>query len=478
MANYFVLDSKFTPYTFEELIKPYQLYNEAYKEQEAALDAAAENEFASANIGEGDTLARSLYDAATGKLSSLSEELATKGLTAGIRAKVKSTARDYKNTMNNLKTAQTNLNAERERRLKAGNNYVYQQENLGLDDFLDGRTPNQKSVNLDSVTKEISTKFAARAKSISGDTWSKVLDQNGNTIKGYYDVTTRDGLSAAQLDAVVYDFDNSVLNNDKLSDTEKIMLAGFRREINTTMSDLEYDKYGENARRSIDKAVILGAQAALGTTKHEYKNDKVFDQAPHWASVNLQREKWRANPNNPENPNYGKGKNGNKTGSGRAAAVRERNLGVTKYDPRTSTTLYHYDTGKEATAAFQDDAKRPRGEEIRIGTWLFGSTEGKRTPTENSIELTPRNENILTDATKEFLNTKLDVAGFVSDGDSDSSYAEIAKKAGLTIHIEGTGDDQRVIIYQHGTQIGSTPSNTTSQETSSSEEDDFNGDAY
>ena len=465
MANYFVLDSKFTPYTFEELIKPYQLYNEAYKEQEAALDAAAENEFASANIGEGDTLAKSLYDAATGKLSSLSEELATKGLTAGIRARVKSTARDYKNTMNNLKTAQTNLNAERERRLKAGNNYVYQQENLGLDDFLNGRTPNQKSVNLDSVTKEIGTKFAARAKSISGDTWDKVLDQNGNTIKGYYDVTTRDGLSAAQLDAIIYDFDNSVLNNDRLSDTEKIMLAGFRREINTTMSDLEYDKYGENARKSIDKAVILGAQAALGTTKHEYKNDKVFDQAPHWASINLQREKWLASPNNPKNPKNqnnqdNNSSNNSNTKSGRTAAVRERNLGITKYNPRTGEVDYHYDSGKEATAAFQDDAKRPDKEGNR------------RTPFEKSTLLTTKNEDILTDATKAFLDTQLDVEGYASEGNSSSAYAEIAREAGIRIYIQGTGDHQRVVIYNLPTQIASTSSNPASNPTTPPEDDE------
>ena len=45
MANYFVIDNTFRPYSFDELVKPYQMYGEAYKQQEALLDAARDKEF-------------------------------------------------------------------------------------------------------------------------------------------------------------------------------------------------------------------------------------------------------------------------------------------------------------------------------------------------------------------------------------------------------------------------------------------------
>ena len=39
MANYeLVIGSKFQPFSYERYIKPYQLYNEAYTEQENALN--------------------------------------------------------------------------------------------------------------------------------------------------------------------------------------------------------------------------------------------------------------------------------------------------------------------------------------------------------------------------------------------------------------------------------------------------------
>lgn len=309
MANYFVLDSKFTPYTFEELIKPYQLYNEAYKEQEAALDAAAENEFASANIGEGDTLARSLYDAATGKLSSLSEELATKGLTAGIRAKVKSTARDYKNTMNNLKTAQDALNAERQRRAKLGDGYVFQQSTLGLDDFLNGQVPNQTGVDLEKLRKDIATSFTNRAKSISKDTWDKLFDAAGKQVEGYYDVSSTGGLTVSELDSILNGKAfNTIMSSDKVSDSEKLKLAGFRNEIDNKLASIGYDNFdSDNARRSIIQAINEGATFAIGETKHSYQKDLSYIDPGERQRLHLQKraqdradKQWDADPNNPE----------------------------------------------------------------------------------------------------------------------------------------------------------------------------------
>ena len=66
MANYFVLDNTFTPYSFDELIKPYQMYGQAYKEQEALLDAAREKEFSSEALSPTeDVAAYNMYNNAT-----------------------------------------------------------------------------------------------------------------------------------------------------------------------------------------------------------------------------------------------------------------------------------------------------------------------------------------------------------------------------------------------------------------------------
>ena len=370
MGNYFVLDSKFTPYTFEELIKPYQMYNEAYKEQEAALDAAAEKEFTD-SLREG-SVSETLFNNAVGNLKSVSDELATKGLVQGIRGRIKNATRDYKRSMDILTSAQKQLNAERERRSKAGEKYVYQNPNLDLDDFLYGKTPSGRSENLDDITKDIAAKFSARAGSITEETWRRVLDNNGKPIKGYWDITSRNGLTPDQLDSILNS--GSYENDPNISAEQKEVLRGFRKIITDKLESIGYNDYQKYEQGKILNAITTGAYGAVGAEKHAYKDDKVFDQAPHWASINLQKEKWNVDPNNPQSatsPYYGKTpeeiqemvkKASEAKGSGKDNKTTEYNTGVKSYKISDDGTKY----SKEASYGKDSDvSKNKEGDAIR-----------------------------------------------------------------------------------------------------------------
>ena len=64
MPNYNItVSSRFNPYSFEEYLKPYALYNAAYKETEDAYNKIAENALILDKlIGENDTEVRNIYD--------------------------------------------------------------------------------------------------------------------------------------------------------------------------------------------------------------------------------------------------------------------------------------------------------------------------------------------------------------------------------------------------------------------------------
>ena len=293
MANYFVINNRFRPYSFDELVKPYQMYNQAYREQEAAIDAAREKEFSANNLNpEYDAEAYGMYNSATDNLRKVSNELATQGLSGNLMSRIRSTARDYSSTMNTLTEAQKRLDSERDRRLKAGDGYVYQQENLRIGDFLNGRTPNTKGANLDAITKDIATEFSTRAKSISKDTWDKVFDKNGKVVGGYFDVTTESGLSTAQLDSILDDTVwNRIEQDSSISQSEKDKLRGFRNVITDKKSSLEYDKYSQSGKGAIDQAIAVGAHAGLGGTTHAYREDRSYNPLG-WANYKLQEKQY------------------------------------------------------------------------------------------------------------------------------------------------------------------------------------------
>ena len=296
MANYFVIDNTFRPYSFDELVKPYQMYGEAYRQQEALLDAAREKEFSPDNLDqEQDKVAYDLYNNAASGLRAASDELAMRGLSSGLRSRIRSTARDYQTTMNNLNQAQERLIAERDRRAKLGPDYVFQNENIRIGDFLNGASPNQRGESLTSISNDIAKEFSARAKGITDDTWSKVLDKNGRVVGGYYDVTTRSGLTAAQLDTILSDDDTwgSIMQDESISAGEKRNLQRFREAIQNKKDAVGFNNFDALDQDKIQHAINLGATAGLETTSHEYKKDESYDPLG-WSRLAFEKEKYGA----------------------------------------------------------------------------------------------------------------------------------------------------------------------------------------
>lgn len=285
MANYFVIENKFKPYSFDELIKPYQIYGEAYKEQEALIDAARDKEFSVDNLNKDiDTAAYNMYDKASKDLKAVSDELATKGLSADLRGRLRSAAKDYGRTMNSLTEAQKKLDAERARRANLGTDYVFRKKDIRIGDFLNGGIPDQEAVKLSNVTKHINDRFSNIAKNLSQSTWDKVLSKNGRVINGYFDVTTKTGLEEAQLNSILAmandeSWNRYVMSDRTMSTEEKKQLQNFVDAIKDEMNAVDFANYDDDSKREIWGAIVDGAHAGLGTTTHSYQRD--VDYTPY-----------------------------------------------------------------------------------------------------------------------------------------------------------------------------------------------------
>lgn len=97
MANYFVINNKFKPYSFDELIKPYQLYAKEYDEQEAKMDDLLDKAASLDNLSP--TLDKQAYDsfqAWKDSVKTVSDNLATRGLNPRLRNDINNLSKDYK----------------------------------------------------------------------------------------------------------------------------------------------------------------------------------------------------------------------------------------------------------------------------------------------------------------------------------------------------------------------------------------------
>lgn len=291
---YLAVNSKFNPYTFDELLKPFAMYDAAYREQEALLDSiATEGGFSGDYLNQDlDRDAYQIYSAANDRLRAVSDRLATNGLSSQLRSDIRNTVRDYKQSMNTLNTAQAQLTAERDRRAKLGPDYVYQQDNLRIGDFLGGKAPNQKGESLKSIATDIAAQFEARARTISNDTWEKVLANGSPT--GYYEIQSQAGLNLDQLRLITAGSDtwNSIISTAKISDAEKERLQDFRNVIASKKRAIGFEDYSTEGQYKIEDAILKGASAGLGATARQYKEDRSYSSPLSWANYKLSKDKF------------------------------------------------------------------------------------------------------------------------------------------------------------------------------------------
>lgn len=266
MANYFVIGNTFRPYSFDELIRPYQIYGEAYKEQEAALDAAREREFKD-TLPEG-SLAQQIYNQSTSSLRDIANELATTGLTTSLRGRIKSVARDYSSTMDRLTSASAKLQSELDRRAKAGENIAYRDTNLSIDKYLSGPVATDTGVDLVAKQKQAAIKAKSVAQSLfSNPNWTRVNNQ-------YYQLATQNGLSYDAFDWFTKS-DKEIDSNRDFSNETKAGIKAFKKIYEEEMSSIgTFDNPTERAK--VENAIISGMYSGLAAPTYSYQANRGY----------------------------------------------------------------------------------------------------------------------------------------------------------------------------------------------------------
>lgn len=168
MANYFVINNKFKPYSFDELIKPYQMYAEQYDKQEEAYEKLAQDAGALEGFINENTDSKSweTYSNYKEALQNAANELATKGLSAGLKRNLTNLKTNYANQIVPIATAVNRRqkaieNFDSSAAAKAGTYIGRRPQETSVDEWLSGATPNTYGVNGLDVANYVKDEVAA-----------------------------------------------------------------------------------------------------------------------------------------------------------------------------------------------------------------------------------------------------------------------------------------------------------------------------
>lgn len=195
--NYaFVVDSSFNPFSMQEMLVPFTAYKDAFEKSEEQYDTLSQNadkfKYLSETLPEG-SKARQVYEGYANDLRAQAEDFAHNGLTMGNRRALTSLKRRYQGEIGRLLEADEAMREEKKLRRSLNaqdHSMLYADDNLNIDNFLDGNTPNLYSVS----GNELYARGAEAGKAAS----SRMVNVGeGNiTLGGYYrDLVSKYGYS-------------------------------------------------------------------------------------------------------------------------------------------------------------------------------------------------------------------------------------------------------------------------------------------
>lgn len=187
MPDYsFVVSPSFNPFNMQEMLVPFSAYKDAFEKSEEQYDTLTQGadkfKYLSETLPEG-SKARQIYEGYANDLRTQAEDLAHNGLTMGNRRALTSLKRRYQGEMGRILQADEAMREEKKLRQSLGaqdTSLLYANDNLNIDDFLDGNTPNLYRIS----GNELYTRGAAAGKAASSRVFS--AGDAGSTLNGYY----------------------------------------------------------------------------------------------------------------------------------------------------------------------------------------------------------------------------------------------------------------------------------------------------
>lgn len=264
MANYsLTINSKFQPFSLERYLRPYEIYGQAYKEQEAALAAL------DAQASVWDKLKQSAidqdvynqYKAYSDDLKNTADILATEGLSPSIRSAGKQLFARYAAEITPIEEAYKRRQAEADRQAASADRYVYEYDarNKGLRSYMDNTSQVARAIDKVALAQQSAKAYSALAKEMrdikNPRANYKKLDSFHNILTNQYGYSSEE--AAKFMDAV---------RNGEISTSDAALSAVYNSLYNSTGVG-SWDN--QAAKNEVSNTILDGVSQAVGTAQRQ-----------------------------------------------------------------------------------------------------------------------------------------------------------------------------------------------------------------
>lgn len=276
MAKVIINGAQFRPFTMDELLKPLALATEEHHRIQDQYDAMAqEASFWDLILPKDESSkSRQAYQSYMDDMQAQVNALNESGLNPQVRANISRIRRN--NPIQAFNVAYDALQKENQIRQQRGNNAVYQQPTLTIDDFLFGNTPNNTYADLNQLTSDAAAIAQAEAKNLIGSsTFTKAVGSGGQ----YWQVAQTSGIPAAVIAAAL----DPNLDTSGMSDSELESLGRLRQSVGGLYNQIGYTNdegafnYDVQGQGAINNAIMKGLLTGIENTDYSLQANRGYE---------------------------------------------------------------------------------------------------------------------------------------------------------------------------------------------------------
>lgn len=247
---YLQLDTKFNPFTYDEMVKPLVYYKEAYDKAEEAYSNLTQQTESFRDVVNQETSpeAFQMYQRYSGDLNNVVDDF-SKGMTTRNRRALMGLKKRYSQDIVPIAKASEAMDKANDFRDKAGPDAIFEVGRYNsLDQFLHGKTANNKYESRDTITKTTAAMTQAiMAEAVKEPEFKKVMDGQ------YWETIQHSGGSYEQLmEALKQGMINNPVLQNKFSEIR-----------NKVAKDFNINKYDSQGQRAMMSAIDTGLYAGL-----------------------------------------------------------------------------------------------------------------------------------------------------------------------------------------------------------------------
>lgn len=255
MPNYNLqINSQFQPFSFDELVKPYIMYGQAYKETESAYTDLNSKASIWENLAnqQTDPIAYGKYKAFSDDLREQANILASEGLTPAVRNSLNTLRGRYSSEIIPIEQAYQRRAEQIAEQRKLGNSSInsYDAALTSLDTYLNNPSLSYERIDREDLYKRAVNDFGQIADQLADYGIGKPVDKYTNTLIQRYGITRQDAAK----------FVNAVRSGN-IDTSDPTLAAIYNNLYNSTNVD---SWNNPDASRIVSNTILEGVSAGIG----------------------------------------------------------------------------------------------------------------------------------------------------------------------------------------------------------------------